>query len=106
MRFKFVTLMIIASCLPAVAEPLASQGSISVVRGRAHVEEGALGTYIEIERPGSTRSVAGFIPFGDEPTFPAMSDIDGRIVEIGGVVAMDGRVLIVMTDPDQLAVVS
>jgi hypothetical protein len=106
MRFKLATLIFVASCLPAIAEPLASQGSISVVRGRAHVEEGALGTYVQIERPDTDRSVAGFIPFGDEPTFPGLADIDGRTVEIAGVMVLDGGPLIVMTDPDQLAVVS
>lgn len=106
MRLKLVAAILVASCLPAIAEPLAAQGSVSVVRGRAHVEEGAQGTYIRIENPGATRSVAGFIPFGDEPTFPGLSDIDGRTVEIAGVVVLDGQPLIIMTDPNQLAVVS
>ena len=106
MRFNLVACILVASCLPAIAEPLASQGSSSVVRGRAHVEERALGTYIEVERPDLTRTVAGLIPFGDEPTFPGLSDIDGRTVEIAGVVVFDGQPSIVMTDPNQLAVVS
>lgn len=106
MRFKLVAAILVASCLPAIAAPLAAQGSISAVRGRAHVEEGAEGTYIQIERPGATRSVAGFIPFGDESTFPGLSDLDGRTVQIAGVVGVDGQPLITLTDPDQLTVVN
>jgi hypothetical protein len=80
MWFKLAALIFVASCVPTVAQPasphsLAAQGYISVVRGRAHVEDGAQGTYIKIDRPGATRSVTGFIPFGDKPTFPYLSDI-------------------------------
>lgn len=109
MRFKLTTLILIASCLPAVAQPpsphLTAQGYVSLVRGRAHIKEGAEGTYIEIERPDATGRVSGFIPFGDEPTFPELAEIEGRTVEIAGVVVLDGGPMIVMTDPNQLAVV-
>ena len=110
MRFTLVISVLIASCLPAMAQLasphlLTQQGCISVVRGRAHVEEGALGTFIVIENPAFSRAIAGYIPFGDEPTFPELSQIEGRTIEIGGVVVADGRLLIVMTDPKQLAIV-
>ena len=111
MRFKLAALVLAASCLPATAQPpivnsLTSQGYVSAVRGLAHIEEGAQGTYIRLEIPGATRTVVGFIPFGDEPTFPKLKDIEGRTVEIAGVVELDGGPMIVMTDPNQLAIVS
>ena len=110
MLLKSMALVLAASCLPAclpawAQPPLTGQGSVSVVRGRAHVEEGAQGTYIHLEMPGAARSVTGFIPFGDEPTFRGLPDIEGRIVAIGGVVVLDGGPEIVMTDPNQLAIV-
>ena len=111
MRFKLAALVLAASCLPATAQPpivnaLTAQGSVSAVRGLAHVEEGAQGTYIHLEIPGATRAVSGFIPFGDEPTFPGLKNIEGHTVEIAGVVVLDGAPMIVMTDPAQLAIIS
>ena len=82
-----------------------AQDYFSVVRGRAHVEEGAQGTYIEVDRPGATRSVAGYIPFGNEATFPLLAEIEGRTIELGGVVVLDGRALIVLSDPNQMVLV-
>jgi hypothetical protein len=114
MRFTLAIALLISSlissCLCAAAQPSSphlrtSQGYFAVVRGRAHVEEGALGTYIEVDRPGATRAVAGYIPFGNESTFPLLAEIEGRTIEIGGVVVLDGRALIVLSDPNQLALV-
>jgi hypothetical protein len=107
MRFKLVLLILAASCLPAVAQlnsPHLTQGSVSVMRGRAHIIEGA-GTYIEMEMPNATRRVVGFIPFGDEPTFPQLARAEGHIVQIAGVVGLDGSAMITMTDTNQLAIV-
>ena len=42
---------------------------------------------------------------GDEHAYPDLSDLNGRNVEIAGVVALNGRPLIIMTDPNQLAVI-
>jgi len=108
MRFKLVLLILAASCLPAVAQlnsPHLTQGSISVLGGRAHIVEGAEGTYIEIERPNATRRVVGYIPFGDEPTFPQLARTEGHVVEVAGVVGLDGEAMITMTDTTQLAIV-
>ena len=110
MRFTLAMSILVASCISAAAQPglshlLAPQGSISIVRGRAHVWEGSLGTYIEIDRPGATRSIAGYIPFGNKGTFPLLSEIEGRTIELGGVVVLDGRAMIVMSNPNQLALV-
>ena len=106
MRVKLGFLILAASCLPAVAQlnsPHLTQGSISALRGRAHIIEGA-GTYIEIEMPNATRRVVGYIPFGDEPTFPQLARVEGHVVEITGVVGLDGSAMITMTDPTQLVI--
>ena len=112
MRFKLLTLIVVASSLPAAAQSLGPrlqsvvQGNGVTIGGRAHVYKGAEGTYINIENPGLTRSITGFISFGDEPTFPGLSDLNGRSVEITGVVYSDGRALILLNDPDQLRVMA
>ena len=107
MRFKLALLFLAASCLPAAAQinsPHLNQGSISVLRGRAHIIEGA-GTFIELEMPNATRRVVGFIPFGDEPTFPQLAGAEGHVVQVAGVVGLDGCAMITMTDTNQLAIV-
>jgi hypothetical protein len=107
MRFKLVLFILAASSLPAAAQlnsPYLTQGAISLLRGRAHIMEGAEGTYIEIEMPNATRRVVGFIPFGDEPTFPQLARAEGHVVEVAGVVGLDGGAMITMTDPNQLAI--
>ncbi len=106
MRFKLIFLILAASCLSAVAQinsPHLTQGSVSVLRGRAHIMEGA-GTYIELEMPNATRRIVGYIPFGDEPTFPQLTRAEGHIVEVTGVVGLDGSAVITMTDTTQLAI--
>ena len=108
MRSKLAFLALAVSWLPAYAQTssphLPAQGSISVLHGRAHVKEGAEGTYIEIEMPDTSWRVVGFIPFGDEPTFPQLAQAEGHVVDIIGVVGMDGRAMITMNDRNQLAI--
>jgi len=110
MHRKFSAIILILSCLPAAAEDVGPrlqqlvQGKAVTIGGRAHVKRGAEGTFIEIENPGLSRQIAGFISFGDEPTLPGLSRVDGRNVEITGAVVMDGRAMIVMYDPNQLRV--
>jgi hypothetical protein len=115
MRLKLAALLLAAACLPATAQSIITrpggantlvvQGSISALRGTAHVTEGAEGTYIHLDIPGATRTITGFIPFGDESTFRNLAGIEGRTVVIAGVVVLDGGAEIVMTDPTQLAVI-
>jgi len=102
MRFKLIALVFVASCLPAMAAPLAPQGNFTVVEGRAHIARGSQGTYVHLERRGS--DIAGFIPFGNERSFPGLHELEGRKVAIQGVVVLDGSAMIVLTDPDQLSV--
>jgi hypothetical protein len=107
MRFKLAALILAASCLPAAAQldtPHLTQGAISALRGRAHIWEGAEGTYIEIERPNATRRVIGFIPFGNESTFPKLAQAEGHMIAVVGVVGLDGGAMITMSDPDQLVI--
>ena len=102
MRFKLIAFVFVASCLPAMAAPLAPQGNFTVVEGRAHIERGPQGTYVRLERPGS--DIAGFIPFGNLGTFPGLYQLEGRKVAIQGVVVLDGQAMVVLSDPDQLSV--
>jgi hypothetical protein len=109
MRIKLLALIVVASSLPAAAQSLGPrlqflQGSGVTVGGLAHVYRSAEGTYIDIENPGLTRPISGFVIFGNEPTFPGLSDLNGRNVEISGVVYSDGRAIIPMNDPNQLRV--
>ena len=107
MRMKLAALILAASCLPAFAQldsPHLTQGSISVLRGVAHITEGADGTFIAIDRPGATRRGVGFIPFGDEPSFPQLSRAEGHLVLVAGVIGLDGGAMITMTDPEQLTI--
>jgi hypothetical protein len=107
MRLKLASLVLVASCLPAMAAlpALPAQGNIAVVSGRAHIERGAQGTYIHIENRNGGPEVAGFIPFGNHGAYPGWPDLEGRHVALTGVVVWNGRALIMMSDPDQLAVI-
>ena len=110
MYLKLSAVILILSSLPAAAQDVGPrlqqllQGNAVTIGGRAHVQRGAEGTFIEIENPRLSRQIAGFISFGDEPTFPGLSQIDGRNVEITGAVVMDGRAMIEMYDANQLRV--
>ena len=110
MRFGLLTVILIASSLPAAAQSLGPrlqsvvQGNGVTIGGRAHVMRGAEGTYIDIENPNLTRSITGFIAFGNESTFPGLSSLDGHMVQISGMVYSDGRAMIGMNDPHQLRV--
>lgn len=98
----------ILASVPAGAQPLPNQilgsGDQTIVSGRAHVYQGALGTYIVLHRAEAPGAVAGYIPFGDEGAFPDPFQLEGRDVAIHGVVGLYGMPLITMTSPDQLDV--
>jgi hypothetical protein len=109
MRLKLLALMMIASSLPALAEPatpaqLVAQGSVTTIRGRAHLERTPQGTFLALENPYYTRRYAGFVPFGNDGTFPDLFELEGRDVEISGVMILYGRAYITMLAPDQLKV--
>lgn len=110
MRPTLSALLLILWCLPAAAQDLGPrlqklvQGNAVTIGGRAHVLRAAQGTFIEVENSHLSRQVAGFISFGNEPTFPVLSQLDGRTVEITGTVVLDGRAVIEMNDPNQLRV--
>ena len=112
MRFELLTLIMVGFSLPAAAQSLEPrlqsvvQGNGVTIGGRASVHRGAQGTYIDIENPALIRPVSGFVSFGNEPTFPGLSDLNGRNVQISGVVYSDGRALINLNDPDQLRVMA
>jgi hypothetical protein len=110
MHRKLSAMLLILSCLPAAAQEFGPrlqqlvQGNGVTIEGRAHIQRRAEGTYIEIENPNLSLQIAGFIAFGNQATFPGLYDIDGRNVEITGIVVMDGRAMIQMNDRRQLRV--
>ena len=110
MHRKLSAILLVLSCLPATAQDVGPrlqslvQGNAVTISGRAHVQRSAEGTFINVENPHLSRQISGFISFGDEPSFPMLSRLDGRNVEITGSVVLDGRALIQIYDPDQLRV--
>ncbi len=110
MHRKLSVILLMISCLPAAAQDVGPrlqslvQGNAVTISGRAHVQRSAEGTFIDVENPHLSRQISGFISFGDEPSFPMLSRLDGRTVEITGSVVLDGRALIQIYDPDQLRV--
>jgi len=110
MHRKLSAIILILSTLPAAAQKVGRglqqliQGNGVTISGRAHIERRAEGTFIEIENPNLSLRVAGFVPFGNQSGFPGLYDLDGRDVEISGIVVMDGRPLIQLSDPKQLRV--
>ncbi len=99
MRVKLLMLIAALGSLSASAQAMPMQGYASTISGRAHVEQEADGTYIHLSDAGS---IAGFVPFDDKSIFPKLAQLDGRDVQITGVV--DGKQQITITDPDQIKV--
>jgi hypothetical protein len=108
MRRKLSAIFLILSCLSASAQEFGpklqnlTQGSGITIGGRAHIIRAPQGTYIKIENPNLSLQVYGFVAFGNQPTFPGLYDIDGRDVELTGIIVMDGRAIIQMNDARQL----
>jgi hypothetical protein len=120
MKFPAVAALILLASSASLAmaqsggtsDPLApdqARGQIGnnvVVEGTAHVrDDGArLGVYIELgNHPGGT-SFAGYIPQENLRVFPDLRRIDGRQVDIMGVVQIrkEGFPIIIMTTANQL----
>ena len=112
MRRKLSAIILMLSCLPAAAQEFGprlqnlTKGSGITIGGRAHIIRAPQGTYIEIQNPNLSLQVFGFVAFGNQPTFPGLYDLDGRDIELTGIIVMDGRAVIQMNDPRQLRVKS
>ena len=105
MKLKLLAAFLVLGTVPALAAPVLSGGDDTVIRGRAHVEEGAFGTYVVLDRPGAATQVAGYVAHDNLSGFPDLYQLDGQRVQIHGVVSMYGMPLIQMTDPDQIEVI-
>ena len=103
-KLKLLAAFLVLSTVPAAADVLAG-GDNAVFEGRAHVEQGAFGTYVMLDRPGAASEVAGYVARGNEGGFPDLYQLDGQRVAIHGVVSMYGMPLIQMTTPEQIEVV-
>jgi len=101
MRFKMLALVGALGCFSASAYgAVPFEGYATTIGGRAHVEQQGDGTFVYLNGPSS---VAGVVPFEDKSTFPDLYQLEGRDVQITGV--LDGQGLITLTDPDQIAVI-
>jgi len=104
MRFTSLALISATACfftpwLAASADAPPLQGYKVTIGGRAHIQKQAAGTLLTFN---GLESVSAVVPFGYMTTFPGFYRLDGRWVEITGVV--DGNGVITLTDPDQLRV--
>ena len=111
MRLKALAVLLALSSVPAALPAAAAdrnimvQGAGATVTGFARVHRGAEGTYIELEDSGQARSIAGFIAFRNEGTFPGVMELNGRRVQITGMVVLYGRPMIAVNAPEQLRVI-
>ena len=108
MKLKLLAAFLALTTVPAAAampSSVLAGGDGTIIDGIAHVEPGAFGTYVVLDRPDSAAPVAGYVAFGNEHGFPDLYQLDGHRVQIHGVVSMYGMPLIQMTDPDQLEVI-
>ena len=111
MRLQILPILLTLSCIPAAIPATAAdrnaivQGAGATVTGFARVHRGAEGTYIELENSNYARAIAGFIAFRNEGTFPGVMALNGRRVQITGMVALYGRPMISLNAPEQLQVI-
>ena len=106
MCLKLLAALLALSSIPATAADRGAivQGAGATVSGFAHVRRGAEGTYIELENSGQARSIAGFIAFRNEGTFPGVMELNGRRVQMTGMVVLYGRPMIAVNAPEQLRI--
>lgn len=87
----------LALAAPAYAAP--APGSPATIEGRAHIQKQGDGTYVYV---GHDKSVAGFVPFQDTSTFPDLNKLEGRDIQISGVV--NDKQQITLTRPGQIKI--
>ena len=97
MRIKLLALIAALGCFSASAHALPLQGSVTTFSGRAHVVQAGDSTYLYLDGPSSG---AGVVPFGNKSSFPGLDQLEGRNLQITGVVNVNGR--ITLTDPRQI----
>ncbi len=107
MHFKSLLVAATLGLVSASAYAVPLEGAAATVVGRAHVRQEADGTYIYFGGPGSffqdAHAVAAVVPFDDKSTFPDIEQLDGRRVQITGVV--NGQRVMTLTDPEQIHVI-
>jgi hypothetical protein len=89
-------------------EARANMGQNVVIEGtaRVHDAERREGFYIDLNGKGPSAPFAGYIPEEDMAQFPGLNKIEGKTVDIMGVVQFrNGTPIIKMTDGQQLRVV-
>jgi hypothetical protein len=94
------------------SEPLAPDqarsniGQHVVVEGTAHVHDadGRLGVYVDLDHRDGGTTFAGYIPNENLAQFPDLRQVEGRRVDIDGVVQIrkEGFPIIILTNGGQL----
>jgi len=85
-----------------------NEGENVVIEGTAtvHAAERRMGWYIDLNGTGPSSPFAGYIPDEDKSQFPNLSNVNGKKVDVTGVVQFrNGKPIIKMTDSHQLHLV-
>jgi hypothetical protein len=88
-------------------QALAAQGQDVIVEGTAAISEavGMPGTFVRLT-DNSDATMIGYIPQGDESRFPDLKELDGKRVEMTGVVEQsNGHSMIELSSASQLRIV-
>jgi hypothetical protein len=117
MKYAALTALLLLAT-PALAQPASpfaplapdqagsNVGQNVVIEGTAHVRaaDGRLGVYVDLDHGANNTAFAGYIPNENLAVFPDLKSMEGRRVDITGVVQIrkEGFPVIVMTSADQL----
>jgi hypothetical protein len=117
MKALYVLALCVTAASPAFAmdfnaisptQALGYQGSNIKVEGPASVRPATgsrEGVEIALRSGDNSAVVIGYIPKGNVGSFPNLNALDGRIVDVSGVLEMDGgQAEIRVTSPEQLAI--
>ncbi len=88
-------------------QAISAQGNKVAVAGVASVgdADGMPGTFIRLTAPDSNVPFVGYISIDNERQFPNPGQLQGRMVELTGVVETRGSIpMIMLTTPDQVRV--
>lgn len=89
-------------------QAIGRQGQNVTVQGIAAVTEaaGLPGLYVHLSLPDSHVPFVGYIAVNNEGEFPDPRELNGKTIEISGVVETDGSIpMIRLTHPDQIKIV-
>ena len=89
-------------------QALGQRGQNIVVEGRASITDalGLPGIFIRLTGPGSNVPFIGYIETSNQAQFPNPRELEGRTVEMSGVVETSGSIpMIRLTSADQIKII-